>query len=166
MAKGPSHSDAGPPFRLRQRRDDDMDALADLWASSWREELPEIDFSARLDWFRIHLPALEASGAVTICGFDGQERLAGFVTVDPGTGYLDQLAVATCAKGTGAAVALLGEARRVSLNPLFLDVNQDNPRALRFYAREGFEAIEAGTNRRSGLKTWRMRDRANREKTL
>jgi putative acetyltransferase len=159
MAHGPSPLNGEPPsFRLRQRSDGDMDALADLWAASWREELPDIDFSARLDWFRIHLPALEAAGAITVCGFDGQGRLAGFVTVDPGSGYMDQLAVASHAKGSGAAAALLTEARRISPNPLFLDVNQDNPRALRFYAREGFEAIEAGVNRRSGLKTWRMRD--------
>jgi putative acetyltransferase len=147
-----------PPFRLRQRRDDDMDAIAQLWAASWREELPDIDFRARLDWFRIHLPALEAAGAVTICGFDRRDRLIGFVTVDPGSGYLDQLAVSPDAKGSGAAAVLLKEARRISLLPLCLDVNQDNPRALRFYKREGFEATEAGVNRRSGLKTWRMRD--------
>jgi putative acetyltransferase len=160
MADGQSPADgATPSFHLRWRRDSDMDALAELWAATWHEELPDIDFSARLDWFRIHLPALEAAGAVTVCAFDDRPRLLGFVTVDPGSGYLDQLAVATHAKGSGAAAALLAEARRLSPHPLFLDVNQDNPRALRFYAREGFEATEAGVNRRSGLKTWRMRDR-------
>ena len=146
-----------PLLRLRQRAEADLDALAELWAESWRDAMPHIDFSARLDWFRIHLPALEAAGAITICGFDANGRMVGFATVDPETGYLDQLAVAAAVKGSGAASALLAEARRVALQPVFLDVNQDNPRALRFYQREGFEATEAGVNRRSGLKTWRMR---------
>jgi putative acetyltransferase len=146
-----------PPLRLRGRTDADMDALADLWAASWQEAMPDIDFSARKIWLRGRLPALEAAGAVTICGFDCDGRLLGFATVDPQNGYLDQIAVAPEAKSSGAATALLAEARRISQHPLFLDVNQDNSRALRFYAREGFRTVEAGINPRSGLKTWRLR---------
>jgi putative acetyltransferase len=146
-----------PLFRVRTRSDADIDALADLWAASWREEMPDIDFCARKTWLRSHLPALEAPGAVTLCGFDEDGRLLGFATVDPQNGYLDQIAVAPHAKSSGAAAALLAEARRVSSHPLFLDVNQDNPRALRFYAREGFKTVDAGINPRSGLKTWRLR---------
>jgi putative acetyltransferase len=84
------------------------------------------------------------------------DQLLGFVTFDPATAYLDQLAVAPEAKGSGAASLLLNEARRLSPDGLTLDVNQDNPRALRFYEREGFEKIGEGTNPRSGLKTWRL----------
>jgi putative acetyltransferase len=144
-------------LRLRSRSDADMEALTDLWAESWREAMPAIDFSARKSWLCGHLPALEAAGAVTICGFDAGGTLAGFVTVDPATGYIDQIAVGSHAKGSGAAAALLSEARRISPHPVFLDVNQDNSRALRFYAREGFERVGAGVNPLSGLKTWRMR---------
>ncbi len=159
MAHRPdSPDDARPPFRLRRRTDADMYALVELWAASWREAMPGIDFAARKTWLRGHLPALEADGAVTICGFDQNGRLLGFATVDPQNGYLDQIAVAPEAKSSGAASALLAEARRISPHPLFLDVNQDNPRALRFYAREGFEMVEAGVNPRSGLKTWRLRE--------
>ena len=89
---------------------------------------------------------------------DEAGRLLGFATVDPQNGYLDQITVAPEAKSSGAASALLAEARRISEHPLFLDVNQDNPRALRFYAREGFRTVEAGVNPRSGLKTWRLRE--------
>ncbi len=158
MAPGTSSSQSGiAPLRLRRRIDPDMEALTDLWAESWREAMPDIDFSARKPWLCARLPALEAAGAVTICGFDAGGRLAGFVTVDPATGYLDQIAVGNHAKGLGAAAALLGEARRISSRPVFLDVNQDNQRALRFYAREGFERVGAGINPLSGLKTWRLR---------
>ncbi|HEY8031862.1 MAG TPA: GNAT family N-acetyltransferase [Methylocella sp.] len=144
-------------LRLRVRTDADCASLADLWIASWREAMPDIDFAARRPWFLDHLRALEAGGAITVCAFDGLNRLLGFVTIDPATAYLDQLAVAPEAKGTGAAKLLLSEARRLSPNGLVLEVNQDNARALAFYAREGFAKTAEGVNPRSGLKTQRLR---------
>ncbi len=119
--------------------------------------MPDIDFEARRPWFLDHLRALEAAGAVTICAFVGLNRLLGFVTFDPAMAYLDQLAVAPEAKGTGAAHLLLNEARRLSPNGLVLDVNQGNTRALAFYEREGFVKTAEGVNPHSGLKTQRLR---------
>jgi putative acetyltransferase len=151
------HSSQTAGLRLRVRADVDCASLAELWAASWREAMPDVDFAARRPWFLDHLRALEADGAITICAFDGLNRLLGFVTVDPATAYLDQLAVAPEAKGTGAAKLLLNEARRLSPNGLVLDVNQDNARALAFYASEGFAKTAEGVNPRSGFKTWRLR---------
>jgi putative acetyltransferase len=144
-------------LRLRVRADADCTSLADLWVASWREAMPDVDFAARRPWFLDHLRGLEAAGAITICAFDGLNRLLGFVTFDPATAFLDQLAVVPEAKGTGVAHLLLNEARRLSPNGLVLDVNQDNARALAFYAREGFAKTAEGVNPRSGLKTWRLR---------
>ncbi|MGQ0444929.1 MAG: GNAT family N-acetyltransferase [Beijerinckiaceae bacterium] len=143
-------------MRLRVRAGGDCAGLAELWIASWREAMPDIDFAARRAWFRDHLRALEAAGAVTICACDSSDRLLGFVTLNPATAYLDQLAVAPEAKGTGAGKHLLDEARRLSPNGLVLDVNQANARALAFYAREGFAKTGEGVNPRSGLKTWRL----------
>jgi putative acetyltransferase len=151
------HSSQTAGLRLRVRADADCASLAELWAASWREAMPDVDFAARRPWFLDHLRALEADGAITICAFDGLNRLLGFVTVDPATAYLDQLAVAPEAKGTGAAKLLLNEARRLSPNGLVLEVNQDNARAQAFYAREGFAKTAEGVNPRSGFKTWRLR---------
>ena len=151
------HSPQTAGLRLRLRADADCASLAGLWAASWREAMPDIDFEARRPWFLDHLRALEADGAITTCACDGLGRLLGFVTFDPVRAYLDQLAVAPEAKGTGAAKLLLDEARRLSPNGLVLDVNQDNARALAFYAREGFAKTAEGVNPRSGLKTWRLR---------
>jgi putative acetyltransferase len=151
------HRSQSAGLRLRVRADADCASLAGLWAASWREAMPDIDFAARRPWFLDHLRELEADGAITICAFDGLDRLLGFVTFDPAKAYLDQLAVAPEAKGTGAAKLLLNEARRLSPNGLVLDVNQDNARALAFYAREGFAKIADGVNPRSGLKTQRLR---------
>ncbi|HEX3486566.1 MAG TPA: GNAT family N-acetyltransferase [Micropepsaceae bacterium] len=144
-------------LHLRDRADADCASVADLWMASWQEAMPDIDFEARRPWFLDHLRALEADGAITICAFDGLNRLLGFVTFDPANAYLDQLAIAPEAKGTGAAKLLLNAARRISPNGLVLDVNQDNARALAFYAREGFTKTAEGVNPRSGLKTWRLR---------
>jgi putative acetyltransferase len=157
LSKVARHSSQTAGMRLRARTDADCATLADVWVASWREAMPDIDFAARRPWLLDHLRALEADGAITICAFDGLNRLLGFVTFDPATAYLDQLAVAPEAKGTGAAKLLLNEARRLSPNGLVLDVNQDNARALAFYAREGFAKIAEAVNPRSGLKTWRLR---------
>ena len=143
-------------FRLRPREERDLASLASLWVASWQEAMPEIDFSARQAWFLEHLATLEAAGAKTICAFDSAAQLSGFVNVDPATSYLDQLAVAPQAKGQGVAHLLLEAARKISPLGLILEVNQDNPRALRFYEKEGFVRIEEGLNPRSGLRTWRL----------
>ena len=151
------HSSQIAGLCLRVRSDDDFAGLADVWVASWGEAMPDIDFEARRPWFLDHLRALEADGAITICAFDGLNRLLGFVTFDPARAYLDQLAVAPKAKGTGVAKLLLNEARRLSPNSLVLDVNQDNARALAFYEREGFAKNAEGVNPLSGLKTLRLR---------
>lgn len=154
MARPPS-SIAG--VRLRARSGADLGHLAALWVASWQEAMPSIDFTARRPWFLDHLRSLESAGAVTICAVDGAGQLLGFTTFHPASAYLDQLAVAPEAKGSGAASLLVREACRLSKSRLTLDVNQDNLRAMRFYEREGFETIAEGINPHSGLKTWRLR---------
>lgn len=158
MSPSTPHPSPIAGLHLRAGTGADLASLADLWVASWQEAMPAIDFPARRAWFLDRLNKLESSGTVTICAIDGSDRLLGFVTFDPATAYLDQLAVSPEAKGSGAAILLLTEARRLSPGGLMLDVNQDNPRALRFYEREGFEKIDEGTNPHSGLKTWRLKD--------
>jgi len=143
-------------IKLRKRGDKEIEKLADLWASSWLEEMPAIDFAARRHWFLTHIQSLEKAGAATICAVDGKDRLLGFAVFNASTAYLDQLVVAPEAKGAGIASLLVGEAIKFSCGALYLDVNQDNPRALRFYEKEGFEIIGEGVNPTSGLKTWRL----------
>jgi putative acetyltransferase len=140
---------------LRPPAESERIGIADLWEASWREAMPQIDFGARREWFLAHFSALEKAGAVTICAFE--RDMLGFMTIDPVTGYLDQIALSPQAKGGPAARLLLAEARRLSPAGIELEVNQDNPRAVRFYEREGFERMAEGVNPRSGLKTWRMR---------
>ena len=62
--------------------------------------------------------------------------------------------------GSGLARALIDEAKRRSPIVIELDVNEMNPRALRFYEREGFSVMGQGMNPQSGLPTLKMRWRA------
>jgi len=79
------------------------------------------------------------------------------VTVDPRTLYLDQIVVAPEQWGSGVGAALVAEAKRRSPMGLDLDVNIDNARAIRFYAKHGFVISGAGVNPISGKPVHRMR---------
>lgn len=118
--------------------------------------MPAIDFEARRTWFAARHAELEAAGAKTIVLASHKGMLAGFVTVDPAEGYIDQLAVAPDAQRRGAAGRLLDEARRISPHRLALHVNQDNAPALQFYERQGFSVVRPGVNPSSGLAVWEM----------
>jgi putative acetyltransferase len=145
-----------PAIRLRPYTPADLPQLCAMWIASWTRVMPHIDFCARRGWFETHVTELQAQGAAIICAESPAGPLIGFVTVDAARHYLDQLAVAPEAFGSASARLLLGEAKRQAAPHLFLHVNQDNPRALRFYEREGFARVEEGVNPLSGLKVWKM----------
>ncbi len=140
-------------MRLRPWREGDD--LLPLWLAAWTATMPEIDFPARSGWFRAHLAQLVREGAKVICA-ETDSELAGFVTVHPGSGHLDQIAVHPAWFGRGVATALLDTAKADSPGRLWLDVNQSNRRAVAFYRRAGFSAVGDGINPASGLATWRM----------
>lgn len=81
--------------------------------------------------------------------------LAGFATVRPSDGYLDQIAVDPRFWGQGVAEALVADARMIAPGGLHLLVNAMNARAMGFYEKMGFSRCEAGMNALSGLPTWR-----------
>lgn len=136
---------------IREGRAADQPDLARLWCAAWQVTMPAIDFTARLAWFDRHLAGLQAAGAIILCAVDASDRATGFATIDPATGEMDQLAVAPDAFGTGVAPALLAEVKHRAPGFVKLSVNRDNPRAVRFYEREGFRVVGAGVNPGSGL---------------
>ena len=140
--------------RVAPRDAADLSALMDLWVTAWRATYADIDFNARLEWFNARLAELEADGALTLCLYEGApSALAGFVVINPATGWLDQLCVHPNCFGAGAARALVDAARQASPNRIRLDVNADNTRARRFYEREGFSLVGAGAISCSGRAT-------------
>lgn len=127
--------------------------------AAWRIAVPEIDFEARRGWLGRHLAALAAAGCrILVAEVEG--AVAGFVTVDPRLGHLDQLAVDPTHQGGGVADRLMDGAKALSPAGLDLEVNHDNGRARRFYARHGFETVGAGRNPNSGRPTLLLRWRA------
>jgi putative acetyltransferase len=133
----------------------DEDAAIELWRRSWQQHYPHIDFDARVAWWRArwrqelipvaHVAVAEAGGV-----------MVGFVTVDPQTMYLDQIVVAPEHWGSGVALTLLEEAKRLSPRGLELLVNTDNARAIRFYEKHGFVYTGEDKNPVSGKPVNRM----------
>ena len=142
-------------FTLRLYQAADEDTAIELWRRTWQIAYPRLDFTARLDWWRQRWRnELAPTATITVAESDGQ--LVGFVTVDPGTRYLDQIVVAPEAWGSTVAGALLAEAKRLSPAGLDLAVNADNGRAIRFYEKQGFVVTGTDVNPRSGAPIRKM----------
>jgi putative acetyltransferase len=142
-------------FSLRPYAARDEDAAIALWLRTWQAAYPDIDFAARLDWWRARWRGELVPGA-TIVIAEADAGMIGFVTVDPHTLYLDQLVVAPEHWGAAIGAALVAEAKRISPNGLDLDVNTDNARAIRFYEKCGFVISGARKNPMSGKPVHRM----------
>jgi putative acetyltransferase len=147
---------SAPEFNLRPYAAADEDAAIELWRRSWQEAYPDIDFAARVDWWRERWRQ-ELIPQATIVIAEAGGTLIGYVTVDPRTLYLDQIVVAPEHWGGAVAAALLGAAKRHSPHGLELLVNKDNLRAIRFYEKHGFALAGDDVNPVSGRPVHRMR---------
>ncbi len=145
-------------FRIVSFVSANLAEATDLWVEAWTRTMPGVDFQARRDWFVTHIAQMRDRSADIVCAFDVADgHMAGFITHEK-PGYIDQFAVAVRDWGSGAAAALLNEAKRIGAGgTLTLDVNQTNLRAVRFYEREGFERVRDGRNAASGRATWHYR---------
>jgi putative acetyltransferase len=157
---------------LRAYAASDEDAAIALWRRSWQAAYPALDFAVRLAWWHERwrselVPVCTIVVAERASGEGAAEpdmmprRLIGFVTIDPRTGYLDQIVVAPEAWGSPVASALLAAARRICPAGLDLHVNQDNRRAIRFYEKQGFAVSGTAVNPRSGAPIFKMSWRAS-----
>ncbi|MCC6886975.1 MAG: GNAT family N-acetyltransferase [Hyphomicrobiales bacterium] len=141
---------------IRPYRCNDEDAVIELWRRSWQQHYPRIDFSQRMDWWRQRWRCeLVPNAAISIAEQAG--AIVGFVTVDPRSGYLDQIVVAPELWGSAVAPALMAQARVLSPGGLSLKVNADNARAIRFYEKQGFVDAGGGINEISGAPVRQMR---------
>jgi putative acetyltransferase len=141
-------------FQLRPYRTEDEDAAIALWLETWQQAYPQIDFAARVDWWRKRWrDELVPNAAIIVAEQAG--TLTGFVTID-GSGYLDQLVVAPDRWGSKLASALVDEAKRLAPDRITLLVNTDNTRAIRFYERSGFVHAGEDVNPTSGRPVKKM----------
>jgi putative acetyltransferase len=141
--------------KLRPYSAVDEDAAIELWRRTWSKHYPHIDFGARVPWWRQRWRnELVPVARIVMADVDG--ALAGFVTVDPNTMYLDQIVVAPEYWGSPVALVLLDEAKRLSPHGLDLLVNKDNFRAIRFYEKHGFTYAGEDKNPVSGVAVNKM----------
>jgi putative acetyltransferase len=149
---------SGAGFRLRPYAAADEAAAIELWRRAWQVAYPQLDFSARLAWWRERWRnELVPIAAITVAERPGESGgILGFVTVDSSTGYLDQIVVAPEEWGSPLAAALLDDAKRSAPGGVDLLVNQDNARAIRFYEKQGFVVAGADVNPISGAPLHKM----------
>ena len=142
-------------LRLRRYAAADEAAAIELWHRTWQAAYPDIDFGARVEWWRERWRSeLVPQARIMVAEMDGV--LEGFVTVDPKTGYLDQIVVAPEFWGSNVAALLLDEAKRIAPARLDLLVNKDNARAIAFYEKHGFRYAGEDVNPVSGRPVNRM----------
>jgi putative acetyltransferase len=148
-------------FHLRPYRIEDEDAAIALWLETWRQAYPQIDFAARVPWWRERWRnELVPNAAIVVAEQAGM--LIGFVTIDTHA-YLDQLVVAPDLWGSKLADMLVDEAKRLSPDWITLLVNDDNARAIRFYRRNGFVDAGKDVNPTSGRPVLKMEWKASVE---
>ncbi len=133
---------------------DEADAI-ELWRRTWQAAYPHLDFNARVDWWRERWRN-ELVPVATIVVAERAGNFVGFVTVDPATGYLDQIVVAPETWRAKLGATLLDEARRIAPTGLDLHVNTDNARAIAFYRKHGFVVSGEDVNARSGAPVFKM----------
>jgi putative acetyltransferase len=149
---------AKPPpdgMMVREMLAADLPEAIDLWVASWKAAYPSMDFEKRRGWAVEHIADLEQEGSLSFVALTGGS-IVGLLVVDPNTGYLDQIVVATDQQGRGVADALLAHARKQAPDGLDLHVNQDNARAVRFYEKNGFVKSGTDVNATSKAPTYKM----------
>lgn len=127
----------------------DEAAIFALWIDTWQAAYPQLNFAGRREALRERFHNDIASLPIVVLALFG-ERIVGFFTLEPERNYVDQLAVAPDIWGTSVGAMLIDEAKRLSPGCVELNVNKDNARALRFYAKQGFVPTRDDINPRSG----------------
>jgi putative acetyltransferase len=146
---------ASPDLIVRPLVQTDLAETLNVWVSAWQAAYPSIDFEARRDWAIQHIADLEQDGALpSVAVHDG--AIVGLLIVNPNSGYLDQIVVATASQGLAVGDALLEHARRLCPEGLDLHVNKDNARAIKFYQKHRFVISGADVNARSGAPVHKM----------
>jgi putative acetyltransferase len=145
-----------PAITLRPYASSDEEAAIELWRRAWQLAYPDIDFRARVAWWRERWRN-ELVPQTKIVVAESDNAVQGFVTVDPERGYLDQIVVAPEHWGGPCATQLLDAAKTISPAQIELLVNKDNDRAIAFYRKHGFVHAGDDVNPVSGRPVDRMR---------
>ena len=136
------------PYQLRPYRPEDEDAAIALWLETWQQAYPQIDFAARVAWWRERwrselvpnaaIIVAEQAGALVGLRHHRRDRLSRSTRGRAGRW------------GSELGDALVDDAKRLSPDRITLLVNKDNARAIRFYERNGFVHAGEDVNPTSG----------------
>ena len=144
-------------FRLRPYIESDFEPLMALWVKTWQHTYPDIDFSARLPWWKARWTnELLPTGEITVA-INAQNEQLGFIVLTPATGYIDQLVVSPDVQRSGLGANFLNYAEKRSTPDLTLDVNQSNEKALQFYLAQGFLIAGTSINPRSQMPVYQLK---------
>jgi putative acetyltransferase len=124
----------------------EYERLVQIWEASVRAThtfVTEEDMGVFLPGLRGALPSL-----TLVCARDERAQIIGFVGVCGDS--VDMLFVSPLAMGAGVGRALLRHAIDV-LGARVLDVNEQNPGALAFYLRMGFEVVSRSETNSLGM---------------
>lgn len=146
-----------PAWSIEDGNPAQFPALAELWRAAWQITRPDVDFTARLGFIEGRLAdSTRGQYRLRVLSRGTESVPLGFTLLEPDTALMEQIAVHPGAWGHGAADALVGDARALFGERLWLTVNQFNTRAIRFYERHGF--VRTGEDiSPSGLPTYVMK---------
>lgn len=142
---------------IRPGSEEDFEALADFWIATWQISAPEVDFAKHRPCFIADLTSALEDGRHILVAETKPSVPTGFVVVNPETAGLGHIAIAPEYLGRGVAADLMQAAKEICPQELFLTVNAANPRAIWFYAREGFEPLSETISPLTGQRALRMR---------
>ena len=129
-------------MNIRPARDDEVDALAELYARTQRRMtyLPPMPDE--------HIPFVAGNigGNDEVWLAEDEERILGFLAIAhsqrDGGDVLERLYVEPDVQGQGIGTALLEQAKALRPGGLVLWVFQKNTGAIRFYERHGFHLVK------------------------
>ena len=138
---------------IRTARDDEYDAVADVWMRSWFSNGiadPQGGESWPLAEMRERIPQEIANGW-SLYVADDAGTIAAMLAFRLHDGYLDQLFIAPEYQGKGLGKRLLTFTRENLPDEIWLRCVLENERAWRWYEREGFVFEKEERDPRSGF---------------
>lgn len=147
MAQPGARRDTVRGVQVRRARDDELEAIADVWHASRKAAHTEMGITAErgvdlAESRRAFREVIAARDEIWVAEEAGE--ILGFLA-QRGS-YLDRMYVLPERQRRGVGEALLAQARALSPQGLELHTHQKNRKARAFYEKHGFEAVRFGVS--------------------
>lgn len=144
-------------YAIRPAKREDFPALVRFWIATWQLSTPHLDIEAHGSYIMGELTRAIGDGRHVLVAAQADGTPCGFAILNTKSREIEHIAAAREHLGHGLARLMMQAAKEVCPDELFLTVNKDNPRAIWFYAREGFEVVGEEMNLRLRLPVLRLR---------